>query len=57
MSVSASTTITGVGMSVRIIVGFGIGVVDVELIGGAPAERLWIRYASYAWSRGLIALT
>ena len=51
------STITGVEMSVRMKVGFGIGVVDVELIGGAPADRLWIMYASYAWSRGLIALT
>src|SRR6476646_9246970 len=57
MSVSASITMTGVGMSVRTKLGFGIGVVDVELIAEAPAERLWIRYASYAWSRGLMALT
>src|SRR5690348_13856126 len=57
MSVSDSTTITGVVMSVRTNVGFGIGVGDAALIGGAPAERLWIRYASYAWSRGLIAFT
>ena len=57
MSVSASTTITGVGMSVRMKVGFGIGVADVELIGGAPAERLWIMYASYDVVTGLIVFT